>query len=65
VMDTQEVMFKDIDPATEESVVKAFHGTQAQNLIMEKFGEFSNNEAFAKSFAQRRLSAQEKTKGMF
>jgi hypothetical protein len=65
VMDTQEDIFKDIDPADEESVVKAFHGTQAQNLIMEKFGEFSNNEAFAKSFAQRRLSAQERTKGMF
>jgi hypothetical protein len=64
LMDTQEGLFKDVDPTSEETIVKAFHGTQHQYLIMEKFGEFSNNDAFAKSFAHRRLLAQQRTQGM-
>jgi hypothetical protein len=63
LMETQEELFRDIDPSNEEIVVKAFHGIQKQHLIMEKFGEFSKNEAFANSYRQRRLSAEQKTQG--
>jgi hypothetical protein len=65
LMDTQEKLFTNIDPASEESVIKAFRGTQEHNLIMEKFGEFSKNEAFANSFAQRRLASEQRTNGAF
>jgi hypothetical protein len=64
LLENQEKLFRDIEPSNEESVLKAFHGTQKQLLIMEKFGLFSNNEAFAASFAQRRLAAEQKTKGL-
>lgn len=64
LMDTQEMLFKDVDPASEETLVKAFRGTQDQNLVMEKFGEFSNNEPFAKAYAQRRIAAEQRTKGL-
>jgi hypothetical protein len=65
LMRTQDKLFKDIDPSSEDLVIKAFQGTQEQNLVMEKFGEFCKNEAFRNSFAQRRLDAQQRTKGMF
>ena len=65
LMDSQDESYKNIDPSSEESLVKAFRGTQNQNLLMEKYGEFSKNEAFAQSFAQRRLLAEQRTKGAF
>ena len=64
LIDTQEDLFKDVDPSSEDSLLKAFHGTQDQNLIMEKFGIFSKSQAFAESFAQRRRSAQQRTNGL-
>ena len=64
LIDTQEDLFKHVDPSSEDSLLKAFHGTQDQNLIMEKFGIFSKSQAFAESFAQRRRSAQQRTKGL-
>jgi Cupin superfamily protein len=55
LMETQEELFKDVDARKEESLMKAFRGTQEQNQIMEDFGWFSNNKAFAESFRSRRL----------
>ena len=55
LMETQEELFNDVDARKEESLMKAFRGTQEQNQIMEDFGWFSNNKAFAESFRNRRL----------
>ena len=62
LMKTQEELFKDVDPSKEEVVLKAFQGTQNQNLVMENLGEFSKNEAFRQSFRQRRLSQEQRAK---
>jgi Cupin superfamily protein len=60
LMETQEGLFKDVDPRKEESLMKAFRGTQEQNQIMEDFGWFSNNKAFAESFRSRRLMNEQR-----
>jgi hypothetical protein len=48
----------------EEVIVKAFKGTQRQDLIMENLGLFCKSEAMSKMYAQRRMMAQAKTKGL-
>jgi hypothetical protein len=60
LMETQEDLFKDVDAREEESLIKAFRGTQEQNRIMEDFGWFSNNKAFAESFRSRRLMNEQR-----
>ena len=60
LMETQEELFKDVDARKEESLMKAFRGTQEQNQIMEDFGWFSNNKAFAESFRSRRLMNEQR-----
>lgn len=60
LMETQEELFKEVDATKEESLIKAFRGTQDQNQIMEDFGVFSNNAAFAESFRSRRLANEQR-----
>lgn len=60
LMETQEELFEDVDARQEESLLKAFRGTQIQNQIMEDFGWFSNNKAFAESFRNRRLMNEQR-----
>eukprot|EP00429_Kryptoperidinium_foliaceum_P009159 CAMPEP_0176025650 /NCGR_PEP_ID=MMETSP0120_2-20121206/12552_1 /TAXON_ID=160619 /ORGANISM="Kryptoperidinium foliaceum, Strain CCMP 1326" /LENGTH=509 /DNA_ID=CAMNT_0017358837 /DNA_START=95 /DNA_END=1624 /DNA_ORIENTATION=- len=60
LMETQEELFKDVDARKEETLLRAFRGTQDQNQIMEDFGEFSNNKAFAESFRSRRLMNEQR-----
>jgi len=56
LMETQEDLFTDVDATKEESLIKAFQGTQDQNQIMEDFGVFSNSKGFAESFRSLRLA---------
>lgn len=60
LMETQEELYRDVDSRNEESLLKAFRGTQEQNQIMEDFGWFSNNKAFAESFRSRRLMNEQR-----
>ena len=54
LMDLQEDMFTDVDPQSDDTIMKAYQCTQKQNEIMERFGKFSKNEAMKQSFAQTR-----------
>ena len=49
----------DVGIMEEESLIKAFNGTQDQNRVMQEFGIFSKNEQLASSFAQRHAQVQE------
>lgn len=60
LMETQEALFKDVEPTKEESLLKAFRGTQDQNKIMEDFGVFSNSTGLAESFRRRRLANEQR-----
>mmetsp|Transcript_10472 Transcript_10472/g.15548 ORF Transcript_10472/g.15548 Transcript_10472/m.15548 type:complete len:150 (-) Transcript_10472:180-629(-) len=54
LMEIQNEMFSNVEPQSDESLMKAFHCSQKQNKIMEQFGIFSKNEAMKTSFAKRR-----------
>jgi hypothetical protein len=60
LMETQEALFRDVDARSEETLIKAFRGTQDQNKIMEDFGVFSNSKALAESFRSRRLANEQR-----
>jgi len=62
LMDLQEEMFTDIDPQSDDTIMKAYQCTQSQNAIMERFGKFSKNEAMEQSFAQTRAQRDMLTK---
>lgn len=54
LMEIQNEMFSNVEPQSDDSLMKAFHCSQKQNKIMEQFGIFSKNEAMKSSFAKRR-----------
>uniref|UniRef100_A0A7S1ZV50 Uncharacterized protein n=1 Tax=Trieres chinensis TaxID=1514140 RepID=A0A7S1ZV50_TRICV len=60
----QGTMFGDVDPHSEETLIKAYKCTQRQNEIMEKFGAFSGNEAMRRAFESSRLKREAMTKGL-
>lgn len=60
LMETQEDLFKDVDAKNEETLLRAFRGTQEQNQIMENFGVFSNSKGFAESYRSRRLQNEQR-----
>jgi len=65
LLEIQNEMFSDVNPQNEDTIVKAFLGTQKQNQLMESLGAFSRNDAMKNSFAQRRNMVEEKTGGAF
>ena len=62
LISTQDKLFRDVDSTSEESLMKAFRGTQEQELIMEELGVFSKNTGFAESFRSRRLAKERRAK---
>lgn len=60
LMETQENLFKNVDAKDEETLLRAFRGTQEQNQIMEDLGAFSNSHAFAESYRSRRLQNEQR-----
>jgi len=60
--DLQEKMFTNIDPQSDDTIMKAYQCTQEQNAIMERFGKFSKNEAMEQIFAQNRAKRDILTK---
>ena len=60
--DLQEKMFTNIDPQSDDTIMKAYQCTQDQNSIMERFGKFSKNAAMEQSFFQNRAKRDILTK---
>ena len=56
----QDEMFRNVNPKSEDTIVKAYQGTQKQNIIMEEFGKFSKNKALEDSFKKVREMRQSK-----
>ncbi|KAG7368500.1 cupin 4 family protein [Nitzschia inconspicua] len=67
ILDSQADLSKvDLNPSSkEEAIIKAFQGTQNQDLIMERFAIFCKSEAMAKMYAERRMLAKSKTQGLY
>jgi len=59
----QDEMFRNVNPKDENTIIKAYHGTQKQNLIMENFGKFSKNKAMENSFKNVRETREVKLNG--
>jgi len=60
----QETMFQNIQPKEDETLIKAFQGSKAQEKAMEEFGKFSNSEALRNVFAQRRKHQEERLRSV-
>ena len=54
LFEVQDEMFRNVDPRDENTIIKAYHGTQKQNKIMENFGKFSKNRAMEEGFKKVR-----------
>lgn len=60
LMEIQDMMFSDIDPHDESTIIKGYQCTQKQDAVMQRYGAFSNNEAMKNAFEKRRLDRQKK-----
>lgn len=63
LFEVQDEMFRNVDPRDENTIIKAYHGTQKQNVIMEEFGKFSKNKALEESFKKVREEREVKLNG--
>merc|ERR1711862_290192 len=63
LLKTQNEMYTDVDPHSEDTIVKAYRGTQDQNLIMEEFAIFCGNVAMARSYATIRKQREDVAAG--
>ena len=61
LIENQFEMFSNVDPQSDESMVKAFQCSQRQSKIMEKFSAFAGNEQARQSFASRQTAAFDET----
>lgn len=58
----QDEMFRNVNPRDDNTIVKAYHGTQKQNKIMEAFSKFSNNLEMEANWKQVRESQESRVK---
>lgn len=58
LLQIQQDMFSNIDPHSDESIIKAFKGTQRQQAVMAQLGDFSKNENTKKLFEQQRATRE-------
>lgn len=54
LLSIQDEMFRDVDPHSEESLIKAFQGSQKHNDMMEQYGRFCGNQALVQHYARLR-----------
>lgn len=59
LFENQFEMFSNVNPQSDDNMIKAFQCSQKQNKIMEKFSSFSGNEIARKSFASRRAEGMD------
>lgn len=52
-------MYTDVNPHSEDTILKAYKGTQDQKLIMEEFALFCGNIAMAQSYATMRKQRED------
>jgi hypothetical protein len=60
LLEIQEIMYSDIDPHDENTIVKGYECTQKQDAVMQKYGAFSNNDQMKHAFEKRRLEREQK-----
>lgn len=60
LLEIQEIMYSDINPHDENTIVKGYECTQKQDAVMQRYGAFSNNDQMKHAFEKRRLEREQK-----